>query len=146
MTIQRIHAYVTAVAVSSASGLMLASLSDLPFPGLWALAVLVAVGFLLEISATTLRGGEAEGSLSFVVHLSAGILFGALWGGVVAAVTTGLGQLYGRRPAIKFVFNISQRTVAVVGAILTYQLLGGKVPPDFLSSGALPPAREIVTS
>jgi putative nucleotidyltransferase with HDIG domain len=146
MPAQRIHLYVAAIAASSVAGLMLATLSGFPFPGFWALSVLICVGFLLEISATTLRGGEAEGSLSFVVHLSAGILFGALWGGVVAAITTALGQVYGRRPTIKLVFNVAQRTVALVGAMLTYQALGGRVPPGFLVAGSSSTPREVVTT
>jgi len=87
---------------------------------------------MLEISATMLRGGDAVGSLSFVIHLSAGILFGPFWGGLVAACSIGVGQLHRRRPAIKAAFNVAQATLALGLAVWVYRALGASRPPDFL--------------
>jgi HD-GYP domain-containing protein (c-di-GMP phosphodiesterase class II) len=100
--------------------------------------------FLLQISATTLRGGDAEGSLSFIVHLAGGVLFGPFWGGLVAATSTALSQAVARREIIKAVFNISQRTLSLASAILAYRLLGGSTPPEYLLPGVAWVARDVV--
>jgi HD-GYP domain-containing protein (c-di-GMP phosphodiesterase class II) len=113
-------------------------------PGVWATLVLLLVSVLLEISATTLRGGGADGSLSFIIHLSGGVLFGPFWGGLIAAVSTISSQVVARRPLVKLVFNVSQRTVALVSAILVYQLLGGSTPPVYLLPGAVWESSQIV--
>jgi HD-GYP domain-containing protein (c-di-GMP phosphodiesterase class II) len=101
-------------------------------PGIWGIAVLITTGFLLEISATKLRGGDAVGSLSFVSQLAAGILFGAFWGSVVAVASTALGQIYGRRSLIKTSFNTAQRTLCLAVFVWVFQGLGGEIPPHFL--------------
>jgi len=104
-----------------------------PYPGVWGLAVLVAAGFLLEISASTLRGGnDAVGSLSFVTDISAGILFGPFWGAIVAAGSLSLGQLTNKRPLLKMAFNVAQRAFCLALFVWVYQLLGGTLPPSFL--------------
>lgn len=130
---------VTAVAASSAAWFVRGE-----YPGGWGLAVLVTAGFLLNISATKLRGGDAVGSLAFVIHISAGILFGAFWGGIVVAVTTILSQIHSRRPAIRAAFNIAQHIIALVVSVTVYRQLGGGVPPDFLKSIGQLSVREIV--
>jgi HD-GYP domain-containing protein (c-di-GMP phosphodiesterase class II) len=101
-------------------------------PGLWGIGVLLLVAFLLQMTATISRGGDAEGSLSFVIHLSAGVLFGAFWGAIVAGLSTVLSQILLRRQFVKAVFNVAQRVIAVVAAVVVFQTLGGSVPPDFL--------------
>jgi HD-GYP domain-containing protein (c-di-GMP phosphodiesterase class II) len=130
---------VTAFAVTAGSWFLRGS-----YPGAWGIGVLVAAGFLLEISATNLRGGDAVGSLSFVVHISAGILFGPFWGIAVAASSTGLGQLHGRRAALKATFNIAQRTIALGAATWVYSALGGRLPPAFLQHLGQASARSVV--
>jgi HD-GYP domain-containing protein (c-di-GMP phosphodiesterase class II) len=127
-----IRTYVSAVAVA-ALGMAAASwyVRD-SFPGAWGIGVLIVAGFLLEMSATSLRGGGGRGSLSFVVYISAGILFGPFWGGVVAAVSVAARQIYDRKPRIKAVFNIAQNILTLGLSVCVYSLLGGKLPPDFL--------------
>ena len=115
---------------------MLAAAQRAPYPGFWPILVLFAVAFLLQVSATVSRGGDAEGSLSFIIHISSGVLFGAFWGGAITAVSTALGQLAGRKEPLKAAFNTAQRTLAITGAILCYQLLGGSIPPSYLMPGS----------
>jgi len=89
------------------------------------------MAFLVEQSSTELKVA-ARGSTSFVMHMSAGLLFGGFWGGVIAAVSTGLGQLaIGKSPS-KFFFNVSQRAASVVIAVLVYRALGGGLPPAYM--------------
>jgi HAE1 family hydrophobic/amphiphilic exporter-1 len=63
-----------------------------PFPGLWGMGSLFLIIFLLDVSATTLRGGEGKGSLSFVAELAGGVLFGPLWGGLLTGSAAFLAQ------------------------------------------------------
>lgn len=142
-TLGKIQAYVGLVALAAIAMMWIAWAEHAQFPGVWPSLVLLVVAFLLQISATTVRGGDAEGSLSFIVHLSGGILFGAFWGGLVAAVSTGFSQAVARRQPIKAIFNISQRTLALAAAILFYSLLGGSVPPKFLTPGTALVAGEV---
>src|SRR5262249_16136328 len=116
-------------------------------PGFWGIGVLLLVAFLLQVTATTSRGGDAEGSLSFVIHLAAGVLFGPFWGGIVAGLSTVLSQIPLRRPLVKAAFNIAQRVVAVVAGITVYTSLGGTVPPTFLLPGAhVDPGQAVLTA
>jgi HD-GYP domain-containing protein (c-di-GMP phosphodiesterase class II) len=115
-----------------------------PFPGFWGIGVLVLAGFLLEISASVLRGGNASGSLSFVTDISSGILFGPFWGAVVTAISLALGLLYFRRPALKSSFNIAQRTLCLAVFVWLYQWLGGSVPPSFLTDASALTVRSVL--
>lgn len=102
-----------------------------PPPGLWPLLSFVAVAFLLDQSSVS-HGVSVSGSTSFVVHMSAGVLFGGFWGGIVAAASTALEQLArGNLPA-KLLFNTSQRAASVMGAVLIYRVVGGNLPPAYL--------------
>lgn len=133
----RIRLFVTAVAVAAVMCGAVVWKIRLPFPGWWPLASFVFVATLLESLNTQLRLA-AKGSTSFIMHMSAALLFGAWWGALVAAVSTLLGELYRGNPAIKVIFNVSQRILAVSLAVLTYQALGGHLPPSYLGgNGAL---------
>ncbi|HEV8600164.1 MAG TPA: HD-GYP domain-containing protein [Gemmatimonadales bacterium] len=132
---RRINVYVTFVVALAIATMAAAWQQHLPFPGIWPSSVLLLVAFLLQISATTVRGGDAKGSLSFIVHLAGGILFGAFWGGALAAVSTAFSQAVARREPIKVVFNVSQRTLSLASAILVYGLLGGALSPAYLTPG-----------
>jgi hypothetical protein len=139
-----IRSYVALVAALACGTLAFVWQGSSDFPGIWPFAVLLMVAFLLQISATTLRGGDAEGSLSFIVHLAGGVLFGPFWGGLVAGTSTALSQAVARRETIKAVFNISQRTLSLACAILAYRFLGGSTPPDYLLPGVAWVPRDVV--
>jgi hypothetical protein len=102
-----------------------------PSPGVWPLLSFVLVALLLDQSSTELKV-SAVGSTSFVVHISAGILFGGFWAGVIVVVSTALAQMALGKELAKFVFNVSQKAAAVMAAVLLYRILGGALPPAYL--------------
>ncbi len=124
-------ASVTLTALALAAG---ASFDAFPFPGWWAVGSFLVVAFALETLHTQLRV-EANGSTSFIMHLAAGLLFGPFWGGGITAASTLLGELARGSKPIKLIFNISQRTIALVAAALLYTTLGGNLPPSYLTQG-----------
>lgn len=132
----KINTYVAGVVVTAIALTGYAWHERSAFPGVWPSLVLLLVAFLLQVSATTARGGSAEGSLSFIVHQAAGVLFGPFWGGLVAAGSTAFSQAVARRAPIKALFNVSQRTLSLVVAVLCYKILGGTTPPNYLIPGA----------
>jgi hypothetical protein len=105
----------------------------LPFPGWWPLVTFLFVATLLESLNTPLRIA-AKGSTSFIIHMASALLFGGLWGALVAAVSTHFGEVGRKNPPIKIVFNVSQRILSVSLAALAYQGLGGMLPPAYLAS------------
>src|SRR4051812_22704650 len=86
--------------------------SRLPFPGWWPLVTFVLVATLLDNLNTQLRV-TARGSTSFIMHMATALLFGGWWGAVVAGLSTLLGEFGRGSPAIKLIFNTSQRILAV---------------------------------
>ena len=106
--------------------------SSATFPGWWGLCTFVVVAFVLESLHTDLRVA-AKGSTSFIMHLAGCLLFGPFWGGAIAGAATLLSQLTLGNPALKSVFNVSQRVLAVVVAATIYGWLGGNFPPEYLS-------------
>ncbi|HEU5051005.1 MAG TPA: hypothetical protein VFU00_11805, partial [Gemmatimonadales bacterium] len=100
-------------------------------PGWWELGSFIVVAFLLDQSSTRLKV-EASGSTSFVIHMAAGILFGAFWGAVVAATSTMLAMFAAKVSLRKIVFNASQRALCVLVAVAAYTGLGGGMPPAYL--------------
>ena len=127
----RIQLFVGSIAAASCVvGAIVLDLK-LPFPGWWPLATFVFVASLLEGLHTKARIA-AKGSLSFIMHMSAALLFGGWWAAVVAAVSTLIGELARANPPIKIVFNVSQRILSVALAALVYQALGGQFPPAYL--------------
>ncbi len=132
----RTKSFVLGVAILAIVVLMTSFEAREPFPGFWALGTFVVAAFLIDLSSNPLQFG-AEGSASFVVHLAGGLLFGGFWGGVVAGVATLLSQVQGQRPAIKIVFNVSQRALCVAVGVALYQLAGGHTPPGYTSAGVL---------
>lgn len=112
----------------------LAWTTSLGFPGWWAFSSFLLIAFILETLNTQLRV-EAKGSTSFIMHLAAALLFGGFWSGVLAGISTFLGELARGNQPLKVLFNVSQRIVAVVAAALVYTTLGGELPPAYLSPG-----------
>ena len=96
---------------------------------------LIVVSFLLDRSPMELRV-SAQGSTSFVVHLSAGALFGGFWGGLVAAIASLATSLSRGLAPERVLFNPAQRALSVVLGAFVYQaFLGGSFPPSFLLPG-----------
>lgn len=125
--------FVALVAVGAIAGASTSWATHLQFPGWAALVCFALVAILLESSTNRLTVG-ATGSTSFIIHMAAGLLFGAWWAALTVAVSTATSELLAKRAPIKAAFNISQRVLAIVLAIDVYQLLGGHVPPSYLSS------------
>lgn len=130
----RIRLFVGSVAAASfVVGAVVMDL-QLEFPGWWPLATFVFVASFLEGLHTQARIA-AKGSLSFIMHMSAALLFGGWWAALIAAVSTLIGELARNNPPIKVVFNVSQRILSVALAALIYQALGGQFPPAYLVTG-----------
>jgi putative nucleotidyltransferase with HDIG domain len=127
----KVKAFVLAVAALACVIMTLAWGSRLPYPGHWEFLGFLLIAFLLEQSGTKLNV-NAVGSLAFVMYLTAGVLFGGFWGGVLAGSAMFLSQLTRGNAAIKIVFNTCQQATSIAGAFIVYQLLGGKVPPAYL--------------
>ena len=108
-----------------------------PFPGYWQLGCFILIAFLLDQTNLPLRV-EARGSISFVMHLSAAILFGGFWGGVAAGVSVGLSQAVRALSLQKISFNVAQRVLSVTLAVLAYKGLGGGLPPAYLLPSGSP--------
>jgi len=106
-----------------------------PFPGWWPMCALLLVACALEGLSTQLRL-SAKGSTSFIIHMSAALLFGGLWAALIAAVSTLMGEVARERTALKASFNVSQRVLSVLLAVAVYQWVGGSLPPSYLTVGA----------
>jgi putative nucleotidyltransferase with HDIG domain len=133
--IKKIHIYVACVALAAVAAMALAWGARAETPRILTLVSFSFAAFLLNQSPARLRVG-ADGSTSFVVHLAAGILFGAFWGGVITGVAIAVGFVTRRVAFTKTVFNIAQRVLSLVLGVLLYQLVfGGHVPPSYLIAG-----------
>lgn len=130
----RTYAVVAGVTIGAIGLGAVAWTTSFPFPGWWAFGSFLLIAFILETLNTELRV-QAKGSTSFIMHLAAALLFGGFWSGLIAGASTLLGELSrGNRP-VKIVFNVSQRIVAVCAAALLYGVLGGELPPAYLTPG-----------
>jgi putative nucleotidyltransferase with HDIG domain len=133
--IKKIHIYVGCVALAAAAAMALAWDVREEMPRVLTLVSFCFVAFLLDRSPLKLRVG-AGGSTSFVVHLAAGILFGAFWGGAITGGSIAIGLLARGTEFPKTVFNVAQRVLSLVLGTLLYQVVfGGNVPPSFLIAG-----------
>lgn len=130
----RTHAFVGAVTAGSFGLAVLAWSTSFKFPGWWAFGSFLLIAFVLETLNTQLRI-EAKGSTSFIMHLAAALLFGGFWAGLIAGISTLLGELARGNQPVKVVFNVAQRIIAVAAAALVYLALGGELPPVYLTPG-----------
>jgi len=122
-----VKAYVVVVVLATVA--VLAGLApDADISQNWiAILGFAGLAILLEQSSTSLFFG-ATGSVVFIIHISAAILFGPLAGVIVAGVATAVSEVLVRRAALKAVFNASQKALAIGVAGQAYVLLGGAVP------------------
>jgi putative nucleotidyltransferase with HDIG domain len=127
--------YVSFVALAA----MAAAVSAWPSHALpvdaWAFCSFLAAAFLLEQTSNPLRI-DAKGSTSFIIHMAAAILFGPFWGATIAGLSTAASQAVKQQPPIKILFNTSQRVLSVTLGVLLYELLGGGLPPAYLTPDA----------
>lgn len=86
-----------------------------------------SIALALEQSSASLLFG-ATGSVAFVIHISAVILFGPLAGALTTGVATAVNEILIRRTPLKAVFNASQKALATGVAGQVYILLGGSIP------------------
>jgi HD-GYP domain-containing protein (c-di-GMP phosphodiesterase class II) len=121
---------VTIAAILAAIGSWLMPSTD-PGGG-WEIVCFIMVALILERSGTTLRI-QGKGSTSFIITLCAALLFGGYWAAVVVGVAVAISQLTKKQPGIKILFNSSQMIISIVCAAGVYQLLGGELPPSYLS-------------
>jgi HD-GYP domain-containing protein (c-di-GMP phosphodiesterase class II) len=134
--LNRIDAYVATVLVVAGAMFALAWPFHTAFPGLWPLVALTLIAFLLEASVTQLRGGGGDGSIVFLIHLAALLLFGGTWAAVIAGSSTLAAQVVMGRPLNRMVFNTAQKILTVLLGAWTYELFGGGFPPSIVVPGA----------
>ena len=131
-----VKTYVGVIGVASIALMGYAWVTSSPFPGIWPFFVLLLVAVMLQTSPIISRGGDAEGSLSFIVQQAGGILFGPFWGGLVTALSALFTEIVSRRERMKAIFNVAQHTFSVTAGVVVYRLLGGSIPPEYLIRGA----------
>ena len=133
-TPKKVLALVGFVCLAAAATLTISWVYRQPFPGVFALGSFLIVALLVQHLYTQLRV-QASGSIAFVVHLTAGILFGGFWAATITIVATLVTQILRQLPPIRVIFNVGQRVLALTGAFLVYQGLGGNIPPEYLRVG-----------
>ena len=131
----RIEGYVATILVAAALVFAVTWNYKSPFPGLWPLIALTGIAFLFEASTTKLRGGGGEGSIVFLIHLAALLLFGGFWAASIAGLATLAAQIAMGRPVNRIVFNTSQKVLTLLLGAWTYRMLGGQVPPSMVVPG-----------
>jgi HD-GYP domain-containing protein (c-di-GMP phosphodiesterase class II) len=129
----RVYLFVAAIVIAAGASGTAAYLERTVFPGWWPFGTFLFVSTLLEGLNTRLRVA-ARGSTSFVMHLAAALLFGGFWAAAIAGVSTLLGELARGNTALKSVFNVSQRVLAVSLAVAVYRIAGGQLPPAYLGA------------
>lgn len=138
LRVSRVDAFIGGAVLAAVAMMALAYQLTPAFPGYWELGSFVFIAFLLDRTSLPLRV-SARGSVSFIMHISGAILFGAFWGGLAAAISVALNQLVTGSPSHKTIFNIAQRVLSITIAVLVYQLLGGSIPPSYLAFGPQAP-------
>jgi len=93
-----------------------------------ALAALVVLGFVSEASFLRLRVGstETQSSISFIPFIASFLLLDTGWAAVVGGASMfGVEFAVKRKPPFRILFNVSQMTLSVALAAMTYRALGG---------------------
>jgi HD-GYP domain-containing protein (c-di-GMP phosphodiesterase class II) len=140
--VARVRLFVGAVALAAALGASAVWPERLPFPGWWPIATFLLVATFLEGLNHQLRVA-ARGSTSFLVHMASALLFGGWWGAIITGMATFLDELARSNPAVKVIFNVSQRILAISVAALVYQDLGGAFPAAYLHPDATLSTQEV---
>ena len=98
----------------------------------------IGLGFGLQLAELKLAVGTVHSSISFIIYIGAGLVFGPVWAAVVTGVSVAGAQFVGRKPPIKAVFNVAQHVVAIVAGAMAYTALGGPLPPQPIDQAVLP--------
>jgi HD-GYP domain-containing protein (c-di-GMP phosphodiesterase class II) len=106
-------------------------------PRIESLLAFIIVAFLLEQNSTKLSAGGL-GSTSFVVHIAAGVTFGAFWGAVITGTATILYLVSLERAPMRVIFNACQRILSVSLGVKVYSYVGGVIPPLSLQESLFP--------
>lgn len=130
----RIRVYVAAVVLLGIGSFVAAWPNRSGFPGWWPFATFLVAAAVLEGIGTRMRG--AVGSVAFVMHLASTLLFGGFWGAVVTCLSNLLGNLSRGNEPLKALFNASQVSISVLVGAAAYGVLGGSLPPSYLSVSA----------
>jgi putative nucleotidyltransferase with HDIG domain len=137
-----VKAYVFGVAVLAGGALAATILVDtgfqpsaVPWVGVIAFSLL---GLGLQIAQLRLAVGSVHGSISFIIYLAAGVVFGPTWAAAVTALSLGGAQIVGRKSFLKILFNVSQHVLAVSVGASIYAMLGGPIPPIPLDQAVVP--------
>ena len=132
---KKLHLFVMATVIMSCASGAPAWSMRLPFPGWWPIGTFLLVATLLEGLQTRLRV-SAKGTTSFIIQMASALLFGGWWAVVITVGSTLIDQIARGTPAIKCVFNSSQKALAILLATTVYQSLGGDLPPAYLIPSA----------
>jgi HD-GYP domain-containing protein (c-di-GMP phosphodiesterase class II) len=100
--------------------------------GAWEVVCFVIVALVLERGGTALRI-QGKGSTSFIIILCAALLFGGYWTTIIVGTAVAISQFSRKQPKIKVLFNSSQMILSIVCASAVYHVLGGELPPSYLS-------------
>jgi HD-GYP domain-containing protein (c-di-GMP phosphodiesterase class II) len=106
-------------------------------PSLETLLAFTVVAFLLEQSSTKLSAGGL-GSTSFVIHIAAGLIFGAFWGAIITGSATVFYLMSLERSPMRVTFNASQRILSISLGVQVYSAIGGVTPPVSLQETLFP--------
>jgi len=129
----KVHLFVVGVAGAASTAVVVTYYHRSAFPGWWPMATFLFVATLLEgLTATRLRVA-ARGSTAFVMHLATALLFGGFWASLVTGLSTFLGEVLRANSPLKTVFNVSQRILSISLAVSAYLMVGGELPPTYLS-------------
>lgn len=126
-----------AVAALAAAVLFVSATTTTFAPNWVAIVGFATLAVALEQGSTALRPG-ASGSVVFIIHISAAILFGPLAGALVAGASTAVSEALARRALLKAVFNVAQKVLAVGVAARAYLLLNGEVPLRSIEADGVP--------
>ena len=138
-----VRVYVAAVVLMAAAAVLVslrvdptvASATSASVVGVLAFAVL---GFGLQFAELRLAVGTVHSSISFIIYVSCGMVFGPTVAAAVTALAVGGAQVVGRKDPLKTVFNVSQHVLAVIAGGTAYVLLGGPFPPQPVDKAILP--------
>jgi putative nucleotidyltransferase with HDIG domain len=138
-----VRAYVAVIVVLAIAAIAASVMLEIAASNQQALSVLgilafVGLGFGLQLAELRLAVGTVHSSISFIIYIGSGLVFGPAWAALITGVSVGGAQLIGRKPVIKVVFNVAQHVVAIVVGGLVYVSLGGPIPPRPIDEAVLP--------